>query len=96
MNQKLDPAKHAKKLAELAEVFSGNKMSQEPDRMDRCIGCRWRTPKKFGGDGILCFQKDGKCPTNIIQWALRYTLNGHGKPRKSFANDEELLEALRL
>lgn len=65
--------------------------------MDRCIGCRWRIPRKMGGDGIICFQKDGKCPTNLILWALRYTLNGPGKPpRESFANDEELLEALRL
>ena len=63
---------------------------------NRCIGCRWRTPHKYGGDGLRCFQNDGKCPEWAVLWALRYTKNGHGKIRKSFANDEQLLEALRL
>ncbi len=64
--------------------------------MNRCIGCQWRTPREDGGKGIRCFQNDGKCPDWVIKWALRYSLNGHGKPRKSFATDEDLLEALRL
>lgn len=62
----------------------------------RCIGCRWHMPKEIGGEGFLCHQTDGRCPSNIVQWVLRYSLNKNGKPRKSFANDEELLEALRL
>ena len=64
--------------------------------MNRCVGCQWRTPQKFGGKGILCLQKDGKCPQWAIDWALRYSKNGQGKPRKSFVTDEDLLEALRL
>lgn len=50
----------------------------------------------MGGEGILCFQKDGSCPSWVIQSALRYPRNGSNKPVKSFASDEELLEALRL
>lgn len=64
--------------------------------MSRCVGCKWRTPLKLGGQGIVCTQKNGTCPDWAIQWALQYTLNGHGKPRKSFVNDEELLETMRL
>ena len=63
--------------------------------MNRCVGCRWRTPQKFGGEGIHC-TANGECPVWVIVWALRYSLNGAGKPRKSFATDEDLLEALRL
>ncbi len=64
--------------------------------MNRCTGCRWRTPKKFNGEGIFCFQKDGTCPEWAIKWALAYAKNVHGKRIKSFADDEALLEALRL
>lgn len=64
--------------------------------MNRCIGCQWRTPLKFGGQGIICLQKDGKCPDWAVNWALWYSRNGYGKPRKSFVTDEDLLEALRL
>lgn len=63
---------------------------------DRCTGCRWRTPKKLGGEGILCLQKDGQCPEWAIKWAINYTKNSHGKRIKSFTSDEALLEALRL
>jgi len=66
------------------------------DRVDRCVGCKWRTPIEFGGQGILCFEKDGKCPDWAIKWALHYRKNVVGKPIKSFTSDEELLEALRL
>jgi len=63
----------------------------------RCIGCRWRTPKKFGGYGIICLRKDGTCPGWAIQWALRYSVNnGYGRKPKSFPTDESLLERLRL
>lgn len=71
-------------------------VSTTKDHCSRCIGCRYRTPRKLGGDGILCLQKDGKCPSWVIQWALSYRKNTNGKPIKSFTNDEELLEALRL
>ena len=64
--------------------------------MNRCVGCKWRTPHEFGGQGIMCLQDNGKCPNWAIQWALRYTKNMNGKPIKSFASDEALLEALRL
>ena len=40
---------------------------------DRCVGCKWRTPRQFGGQGIMCFQKDGSCPDWAIKWALQYT-----------------------
>lgn len=63
--------------------------------MDRCVGCRWHTPRKYGGQGIYCDTGD-KCPDWVIAWALSYSKNGSGKPRKSFATDEALLEALRL
>lgn len=64
--------------------------------MNRCVGCRWRTPQKYGGEGILCLQNDGKCPQWAVQWALAYRLNANGKPRKGFASDEDLLEAMRI
>lgn len=62
----------------------------------RCIGCRYHIPKELDGEGILCLQKDGKCPDWVIQWALNYRKNTNGKPVRSFANDEDLLETLRL
>ncbi len=62
----------------------------------RCAGCRWHTPQKFGGEGFICSQKNGKCPEWAIKWAINYTKNGHGKSIKSFMSDEALLEALRL
>ena len=49
----------------------------------------------MGGEGILCFQKDGKCPQWAIQAALRYPRQGD-TPRRAFANDEQLLEAMRV
>jgi hypothetical protein len=63
--------------------------------MDRCTGCRWKTPKKLGGQGILCQQNNGKCPSWVIQCALMYGRNIYGRTLKVF-EDEELLEALRL
>jgi len=63
---------------------------------DRCVGCKWRVPIELGGQGIICTQKNGECPDWAIQWALRYRGNSSGKPRKSFATDEDLLEAMRL
>ena len=39
---------------------------------NRCVGCQWRTPIKMDGRGILCLQKDGKCPDWAVKWALRY------------------------
>jgi len=56
----------------------------------RCIGCKWRIPRKFGGEGIMCHQTNGKCPRWVVQWALNHC--GY----KSFTTDEQLLEALRL
>ena len=65
-------------------------------RIARCVGCQWRVLKKMGGQGIICLQKDGTCPKRAIKWALRYTKNKWGMPRKLFATDEDLLEAMRL
>jgi hypothetical protein len=65
---------------------------------NRCVGCKWRTPAKLGGQGIVCFQKDGKCPDWAIKWALNYGKtwwNHTPRPRKSMT-DEELLETMRL
>ena len=58
--------------------------------MNRCVGCQWRTPKEFGGQGIICLQKDGKCPEWVIKWTLSYLL-GTKNP-----TEEQLLEANRL
>ncbi|KKK74481.1 hypothetical protein LCGC14_2883310, partial [marine sediment metagenome] len=56
----------------------------------RCIGCRLHTPIEYGGEGIHCFSNNGSCPESAIKLAM--LLSG----RKQFANDEELLEVLRL
>ena len=66
--------------------------------MNRCVGCKWRTPQKYGGQGIICKPSENgeKCPSWVIEFALCYSKNSHGKPRKSFTSDEQLLEALRL
>ena len=63
---------------------------------NRCTGCGWRIPIRFGGRGIMCLQKDGQCPQWAVLWAQRYVKNGSGKPAKSFRTDEDLLEAMRL
>lgn len=63
--------------------------------MDRCTGCEWRIPLKLGGQGIVCFQKNGKCPRWAVDWALKYG-KYRGKPLKAFNTDEQLLEVLRL
>lgn len=61
----------------------------------RCTGCRWRTPKSLGGDGILCFNKNGECPSWAVKWATRYQIdNRKGRPAR--ITDEDILEAMRL
>lgn len=62
----------------------------------RCTGCRWRTPYEFGGQGMLCLQKNGKCPEWVIKWAVRFMKRPNGRPLKWVVYDEELLEVLRL
>lgn len=61
----------------------------------RCIGCRWHMPHKAddvetGGQGMLCQQKNGKCPKWVVKWSIRYC----GLPE--VFEDEELLETVRL
>ena len=77
-------------------IIAINGWAPQSYKMNRCIGCQWRTPQRFGGQGIICSQKDGKCPDWAVTWALRYSRNGSDEPRKSFVTDEDLLEALRL
>jgi hypothetical protein len=54
-----------------------------PKRDERCIGCRWSTPKALGGDGMLCDGKEmhqfNTCPGWVISW---YRLNHrpHNEP----------------
>lgn len=66
---------------------------------NRCIGCRWHTPRKYGGEGILCHSSpltnsDNTtpihCPDWVVKWNLRY-----GGLKRGFT-DEQLLEANRL
>ena len=61
----------------------------------RCIGCQWRTPIRFGGQGIVCRLKDDQCPDWAIKWAIRYGKSPL-RPTKVFRSDEQLLERLRL
>ena len=67
------------------------------DKMERCRGCVWRMPHKFGGNGFICDgpTKDGKCPECMIRWALWYGENT-GRGRVAFATDEDLLNCLRM
>ena len=66
--------------------------------VDRCTGCRWRTPHKFGGEGILCFQKDGNCPDWIVRNSIEYrglkSIMARNKNHQF--TDEQLLETVRL
>uniref|UniRef100_A0A6M3JEI0 Uncharacterized protein n=1 Tax=viral metagenome TaxID=1070528 RepID=A0A6M3JEI0_9ZZZZ len=59
--------------------------------MNRCIGCRWHIPKKYGGQGIICLAKDGKCP----DWAVQGAMDWIRKPKGS-VGDDEILERMRL
>ena len=59
-------------------------------QVKRCIGCQWRTPHRFGGRGIHCFQKNGHCPKWVVKLGLNYH---HLKPNYT---DDQLLETVRL
>ncbi|KKL04141.1 hypothetical protein LCGC14_2619000 [marine sediment metagenome] len=69
--------------AEFREMERFIPLSQMNSQVPRCIGCRYRTPKQFGGEGIQCLQKRGECPDKFTRWV-------------KYETDEELLEALRL
>ena len=48
--------------------------------MNRCVGCRWHTPKDFGGEGIQCHSSEltnsagdttkVHCPDWVIKWYI--------------------------
>lgn len=62
----------------------------KPLNLERCVGCRWRVPHEFGGEGIICREGNGACPDWAVQWVMRYSTH------KSTLTEEDILEKMRL
>lgn len=68
---------------------------EQNKRDPRCLGCKWHMPQYLGGQGMLCYSEDGKCPGWVIKNAINF--GGWRTPTAKKADQEDLFrESLKI